>query len=289
MPTSSPSAAITASLSSFVRGRPCSAAVPAAPSAAGAAGPPGSGQSSPRCCTSNTNPRLSEQAVELAARGCCRAGWPAGSGCRRSPRTVYGGVSGRLLTWIADADVADRASGGEPLAVDRDRLGAGVPQPVDQQREVLVADQPGSRRRPGASSTVIRTPGPGDGAEAGADLEPRAAAPSASPCSVLVPWRAGRCRPTLRRAQPLDPRPAGRRPSSLRRSICVDQARPARRRRRRRCARSARRRRVDQEPEDRDHDGRRTRCGRPRGRRRVAARRAALRRRAGSPRRATAG
>jgi hypothetical protein len=71
---------------------------------------------------------------------------------------VYGGQR-RRCTWIAGPTLRIGGQRGEPLAVDRDRLGAGAPEPVDELRQVLVADRLVASPS-GASSTVIRTPGP---------------------------------------------------------------------------------------------------------------------------------
>ena len=172
MPTSSPSAAITAGPLSRVGRRP--ARRPArSPTQLRAAARPASGH---RVRHSARRRRTRSWSTRLRTRWPCVDSSRSACSVAVSPMagTVYGGVSGRLLTWMADAELRMRERG-EPLAVDRDRLGARLHRPSTSSGEVLVAHLPGDVAA-GASSTVIRTPWPRHRAEAGADLEPAATA-----------------------------------------------------------------------------------------------------------------
>ena len=85
---------------------------------------------------------------------------------------------------------ADGAQVGQPLAVDRDRLGAGLPEAVDQPLEVGVEHPLAvGGRRSGASSATTRTPGPRTGSvpEHGAEQADRGdAAPGR--CGRRASW-----------------------------------------------------------------------------------------------------
>ena len=145
--------------------RPC----PRSPSAAGAAARP----------AATASPHSARRRRSRAGRPALKNSWPwvvsSSLACRVavSPiaRTTYGGVSGAAVDLDGDADVADRAERGEPLAVDRDRLGPGLPQPVDEQGEVVVADQLGASP-PGRVVDDDPDALPRDRAEAGDGLEP---------------------------------------------------------------------------------------------------------------------
>ena len=250
MPTSRPSAAITRCASC-----PCrrSGSGPLGQQADRRGRRRGAGRESELALgLSKPKPKLVDQGVPLLPRRCSRAGRACSVSGRRSPSTMYGGLSGWLLTWIAGAAVADRGQLGQPLAVDRDRLGPAVHSPStsiarSSSRTCWVTSPSG------ASSTVIRTPGPSTGTKPVARLQALDARRDA--CSSAAALRQRGARGRCSRCAAARSGPAASATVSAARLDLADQAGAARVPRRG-VARGLHRRRRDQHAEHGHHRGR---------------------------------